>query len=343
MNIIKGNDAGKATAHIYNSAVAASAISAAWELGALDELNERGVLDAREFATSRRLDLPSTLGMLRALAAVDVIERDDTKVVPAANFDEVYRTRSFFHWLARGSAELFRQMPTVLRTENRIGDFYQRDSAAIAFACREINTFCYDPWFWKAIDGLDFDPTVVADLGCGSGERVMQILRHYSGTRGLGIDIARPSLEVAAVEAENAGLADRVIFLEADVLTMERRPAFTDVELLTCFMMGHDFWPRRQCVNALRHLSSLFPNVRRFLLGDATRTDGVADRDLPVFTLGFELAHDMMGAFLPTIADWESVFEEGGWRLLDKHWINIAVGEVIFELCPISHTVDPYI
>lgn len=76
----------------------------------------------------------------------------------------------------------------------------------------------------------------------------------------------------------------------------------------------------------------MFPNVRRFLLGDATRTVGVADRDLPVFTLGFELAHDMMGAFLPTTADWESVFEESGWRLLHKYWINIAAGEVIFEL-----------
>lgn len=147
--MIKGNDAGKATAHIYNSAVAASAISAAWELGALDELNERGVLDAHEFATSRLLDVPSTLGMFRALAAVDVVERDNTKVVPAVNFAEVHRTRSFFHWLTRGSVELFRQMPAVLRMENRVGDFYQRDPAAIAFACREINTFC---WVVEAVN-----------------------------------------------------------------------------------------------------------------------------------------------------------------------------------------------
>jgi phenylpyruvate C(3)-methyltransferase len=328
----KGNHIENATAHIYNSAVAASAISAAWELGALDELNERGVLDAHEFATSRRLDFPSTLGMFRALAAVDIVERDNTKVVPAGNFAEVHRTRSFFHWLTRGSAELFRQMPAVLHTENRTGNFYQRDPAAIAFACREINSFCYDPWFWEAVDGLDFDFTVVVDLGCGSGERVMQILRHYPGTRGLGIDIAAPSLEVAAAEAKNTGLADRITFLEADALTLEQRPEFSDVKLLTCFMMGHDFWPRQQCINTLRHLSALFPNVRRFLLGDATRTVGVADRDLPVFTLGFELAHDMMGVFLPTVADWESAFEEGGWRLLHKYWINIAVGEVIFEL-----------
>ncbi|MGH3566777.1 MAG: hypothetical protein ACRDRH_12240 [Pseudonocardia sp.] len=137
---------------------------------------------------------------------------------------------------------------------------------------------------------------------------------------------------MAAAEAGNAGLADRVNFLEADARTMERRPEFVNVELLMCFMMGHDFWPRQQCVNTLRHLNVLFPNVRRFLLGDATRTVGVTDRDLPVFALGFELAHDMMGAFLPTTADWESVFEESGWRLLRKYWINVAVGEVIFEL-----------
>jgi len=332
MNIITDDHARRAAAHLYNSAVAASAISAAWELGALDELNERGMLDAHEFATSRRLDVPSTLGMFRALAAVDVVERDGIKVVPAANFVEVYRTRSFFHWLARGSAELFRQMPDVIRVENRVGVFYQRDAAAIAFACREISTFCYDPWFWDAVGRLDFDFTIVADLGCGSGERVMQILHRYPGTRALGIDIARSALDVAAANAGNVGLADRVIFLEADVQAMARCPEFAEVELLTCFMMGHDFWPRQQCVDTLRNLCALFPNVRRFLLGDATRTVGVADRDLPVFTLAFEVAHDLMGTFIPTVADWESVFEEGGWRLRDEHLINVTVGEVIFEL-----------
>ena len=36
--------------------------------------------------------------------------------------------------------------------------------------------------------------------------------------------------------------------------------------------------------------------------------------------------------WLPGIADWESVFEEAGWRLVRTHRIDMTVGEVIFEL-----------
>ncbi|MER6915328.1 class I SAM-dependent methyltransferase [Streptomyces sp. NPDC000594] len=322
----------RAVAHIFNSAVAASAISAAWEVGALDELKSQGALDASEFATAHGLDPSATTGLFRALAAVDIVERADNKVTPAVNFEEAYRTRSFFHWLTRGSGELFRRMPELLPEQNRTGDYYQRDSAAISFACREISSFCYDPWFDQAVEGLDFTPRVIADLGCGSGERLSQLLRRHPEARGLGIDIARPSLEVAASAAHDAGLADRLSFVLADVRDMTERPGFAEVELLTCFMMGHDFWPRERCVDILRRLRSIFPATRRFLLGDATRTVGTADRDLPTFTLGFEVAHDLMGTFIPRVTDWESVFAEGGWRLRKKYAIDIAVGEVIFEL-----------
>jgi phenylpyruvate C(3)-methyltransferase len=319
-------------AAIFNSAVAAFALSAAWELGALDELHRAGEVDAAQFAAERGLDIASTAGMFRALAAVHVVERAGTKVTTGKQFAEVFRTKSFFHWLARGSAELFRQMPAVLVSENRVGDYYQRDSAAIAYACREINELCYDADFWAAMRRLDFDFTHVVDLGCGSGGRLIDIMKRHPGSHGIGIDIARPALDVARKEMAEAGLGDRASFAVGDVLRLDPDPMFENVDLITCFMMGHDFWPRENCVATLRRLREVFPAARRFLLGDATRTVGIPDAELPVFTLGFELGHDMMGTFIPTIADWESVFADGGWTLLRTNRIEMAVGEVVFEL-----------
>ncbi|WP_040407314.1 class I SAM-dependent methyltransferase [Amycolatopsis nigrescens] len=323
---------GHGAAFIYNSAVAAWAICAAWEVGALEELNTSRKLDSDEFALRHGLDRLSTLGMFRALASVEVVRRHDTTVIVTDLFDEVYRNKSFFHWLSRGSAELFRQMPSVLAEENRVGDYYRRDAAAIAFACREISAVCYDPTFWAAMDRIGTGFEVVADLGCGSGGRVMDVLRRYPGTRGIGVDIAEPSLLVARQEAADAGLAGRTEFLRADVLDLQPRPEYAEVEVLTCFMMGHDFWPKENCVATLRRLRELFPAVRRFLLGDATRTVGIPDTELPVFTLGFELGHDLMGTFMPTLEDWHSVFDQSGWDLLRTNRIEMAVGEVIFEL-----------
>jgi phenylpyruvate C(3)-methyltransferase len=321
-----------AAAAIYNSAVAAWAIAAAWEIGALDELNRTRTLDAESFAARRGLDPAATVGLFRALASVGVVERQGSVVAAADAFDEVYRYRSFFHWLSRGSAELFRQMPSVLVTANRTGQFYQRDAAAIAYACREIDELCYAPTFWSAMGRLGFELSNVVDLGCGGGGRVLDILARYPRAGGIGVDIARPALDSARVESLAAGVADRVTLIEADVLDLDERPEFADVDLITCFMMGHDLWPRETCVAALRRFRKVFPSVQRFLLGDATRTPEVPDPDLPVFTLGFELGHDLMGVYLPTVADWESVFDEAGWRLVRTNRIDMTVGEVIFEL-----------
>lgn len=323
---------GGPAAAIYNSAVAAWAIAAAWEIGALDELHRSRTLDAGSFAASRGLDPASTVGLFRALASVGVVRRHGAIVVAADAFDEVYRYKSFFHWLSRGSAELFRQMPSVLVSRNRVGQFYQRDAAAIAYACREIDELCYAPTFWDAMGRLDFELSNVVDLGCGGGGRVLDILAAYPRARGIGVDIARPALDAAKAGSAAAGMSDRVTFIEADVLDLDERPEFAQVELITCFMMGHDFWPRENCVAAFRRFRKVFPSVRRLLLGDATRTAEVPDSDLPVFTLGFELGHDLMGVFLPTIADWESVFEEAGWTLLRTNRIDMTVGEVVFEL-----------
>src|SRR4029077_9655443 len=128
-----------------------------WEVGGLHVLHKARVLDAESFAVRRGLDPASTIGLFRALASVGVVPRAGTVVAATGAFDEVYQYKSFFHWLSRGSAELFRQMPSVLVSQNRIGQFFQRDAAAIAYACREIDELCYGPTFWAAMGRLDFD------------------------------------------------------------------------------------------------------------------------------------------------------------------------------------------
>lgn len=231
-------------------------------------------------------------------------------------------------------------MQYVIRNENRKGVFYQRDPAAIAYACREANKEFFDPVFWKAVDGLNHKFHSVVDLGSGSGERLMQILDRHPGTTGIGIDIAGPSIKVATGEALERGFGDRLSFIEGDVLELSYRDEFAKVDLLTSFLMGHDFWPRENCIATLQRLRKAFPRVHRFFLGDTTRIlldsagskHAVTEYNVHIFTLGFEFGHAMMGAFLPTMDDWEGVFEEGGWRCVKSHFIQPPSLSVIFEL-----------
>lgn len=319
-------------ANIFNSAVAGFAIATAWEAGALDELNDSGQLSVPAFCARHDLHLTSVRGMFAALATVGVVVRTGDTVFAGPEFADVYRNKAFFHWLTVGCGELFSNMPRIVRNGNRSGEFYRRDAAAIAFACREINLRSFDPVFWRAIESLDFAFTTVADLGCGSGGRLAQIANRFPGVGGIGVDISADALREAAGSVRAAGFDGRFTFIEADVRTLEADDRFAEVELLTCFMMGHDFWPREQCVVTLRRLREAFPNARRFLLGDTARTQGIADQDRPIFTLGFETAHDLMGVYLPTLTEWADVFDESGWRCVGVRRVDVPAHSVIYEL-----------
>lgn len=330
----------RAVASIFNSAVAAAAIGTAWEVGLLDELQEKKKLDVHEFAERQDLDSKSMQGLVTALVVVNVITRDQDLVVPGPLMCEAYRNKSLFHWLTTGSGGLFSRMQHVLRNQNRKGTFYQRDSVAIAYACHDINKQHFDPFFWAAMDGLDYKFKSVVDLGSGSGERLMQILDRYPGTMGIGIDLAAPAVRVATTEAFERGFGHLLSFTVADATMITYRDEFAEVDLVTCFLMGHDFWPRDNCVATLQRLRRAFPNARRLLLGDTARVllncanskHSVPEENVPIFTLGFELGHAMMGVYLPTIEEWEGVFIEGGWRCLKKHLVESSYPSIIFEL-----------
>lgn len=343
------DDSERAVTRIYNSAIAAPAIGTAWEVGLLVALKDQGSVHAPKFAEENNLDGPSIIGLAVAMAVVGVVNVDQEAgiIKPGRHFDETFRNKSMFHWLTLGSGGLFSKMQHLVRKDYRVGDYHQRDPAAIAYSCREINRQFYDPIFWRVVEGLDYKFHKAVDLGCGSGERLMQILSRYNDTTAMGIDVAQPALEFAEVESQKRGFASRLSFAQGDARNMEYREEFADVDLLTCFMMGHDFWPRENCIASLRKLRTVFPKVRRLLLGDETRgllySNGskppgvdVTEENVPIFCLGLEMAHALMDVYIPTVDEWYGIFEECGWRCVKGHEFNPPAFSVIFELEPLD-------
>lgn len=322
----------RACAQIFNSAIAAAAISAAWEVGVFDELRSAGRLDVVDFSSRHALDVGATRAVFTALSSADVVCREGDKVAPGPNFTEADRTKGFFYWLTRGYGDLFGKLPRLLHAENRSGDFYQRDAAAIGIACRQNNKVFFDPAFKPVIASLEF--SAIADLGCGSGERLIEITRDRPGVRGVGIDISADVLELAQDEVDKAGLTDRISLAQSDVTALDERAEFAGVDLVTSFMMAHDFWPRDECVASFRRIREVFPSVRHFLLADTARTTAFADQDMPIFSLGFETAHAAMGVYLPTLDEWDDVFEASGWRCADRHLIETPASSFMFHLVP---------
>ncbi|KAG9382225.1 methyltransferase [Pyrenophora tritici-repentis] len=245
-------DSNRDVAYIFNSAIAAASIGAAWEIGLLDQLRNGNKTDVKEFAAQHDLHYDSIHGLVTALAVVHVVEYDNHTATAGKLFDEVYRSKSIFHWLTLGSGGLLSRM--------------QLGCDLVRF--QDISREHFDPAFWLAMDGIDYKIHSVVDLGSGSGERLMEILERYPGTVGLGVDIAKPSTEVARSDAIKRGFGDRLSFVVGDVRALSYRDEFAQVDLLTCFMMGHDFWPRENCIATLQ--SCVLPFLRSAAFSSVT-------------------------------------------------------------------------
>ncbi|MBV8932851.1 MAG: methyltransferase domain-containing protein [Kutzneria sp.] len=324
-------DFSSATA-VFNAIVVGWAVKAAWELGIFVQLDDQGELDLPSFAHTNDLHMPSLNALVRALEYQGIVTSDGGVVRRGTAYDQFDRTRGLFHWLTGGYGELFRDLAKATRNSERFGDFIRRDSTAVSIACRDVGTTFMNDDLYAMIDDLGHQ--VVADLGCGSADRLIDIARRDPAVRCVGIDLAKEALAVAQQAIGEAGLVDRIGLVHADVSQLGRRPEFDAVELVTCFLMGHDLWPRDNCVRVLRDLRATFPSVRHLLLGDTCRSVGTSGSALPIFTLGFEVLHDVMGQYVPTEAEWLSVFDEAGWIRERTHTYVIPPSTVVFQLAP---------
>lgn len=321
-------------ATLSNAAVANAAIGAAWEIGFLDELVAKERVTIADFAQQRDLHLPTFAAIVRALWVAQVVTLDEAEAVavPGLAFDEVSQARGLLYWLSRASGHLLNSLGVLARNDKRVGDFAYRDGGPVSIAGREINHAYFDPTFDLLVGQLTFSG--VADLGCGSAERLVRLAQRDPRVRGVGVDISEGSLGVARDAITGAGLDDRLKVVLGDVCALEPRPEYAGIELITSFLMAHHFWPRESCVTTLRRARTAFPNAKYFLLGDTCRSTGSARSQPDLFTLGFETVHSVMGVYLPTEQEWLEVFAESGWRCVDQRPIETPQFSFIFVLSP---------
>jgi len=327
----RNGNLGAVTADIFNSAIAASAIAALFDLGLFDELQESESISVQEFCEERGLHQPSILTLLYSLECFDIVALNPAKdfVRPGKAFAETCRDKGYFLWLVRGYGYLWQNLSDLAKNGKGSFDSVGRDGSYIAKAGRDYGAHFVDEYFNDMLYQMPFQ--VAADLGCGSAMRLINLAKQNPKFRGIGIDINEGAVKLAQAAIATAGLQDRLTVVRADASRLEARPEFAEVEVLFCFFMGHDLWPRSNCLKALRQIRSVFPRLKRFLLSDTYRSDLPASRHVPIFTLGFEVTHAVMGQYIPSAAEWMDLFVEAGWNCVERCEIGIPFSS-IFDL-----------
>lgn len=318
-------------ADLSSAYVAAAAISAAHELGLLDQLDVTGEFSLTDFGNG--IDEHVLETMCNALAWAQVVRKQGNRISRGAGFSAAFAARGYFYWLVRGCGELFSTAPAAALTDNRHGEFYRRDLRAVSVGSALIAETEVERVFDAALADLSY--RAVADLGCGSGQRLIRIAERDPAAGGLGLDIAPEAVELATANVAAAGLANRISIYQSDVSSLADSKRFPDIDVITCIFTGNDFWPYDRCVRILRGLRVAFPNAHTLLLCDICRSTWPPDASTPIFRLGFELVHALMGVYLPTLAQWHEAFRAAGWRCAAIRPTDSPPGCFLLQLSPV--------
>ncbi len=310
-----------------------SAISAADELGLIEQLKQEQTIEINTFCQENNLHHPSVEAIISALCCFDICQLNDNNhiVQQGSLFAEAYHNKGYFLWLIRGYGYLLQNLASIAKNENRFHDFINRDGKYIALAGRDYGQKFVDSYFEELLE--EFPYHFVVDLGCGSGAKLINIAKKSPAVRGIGIDINSGAVETARIAVDNAELQARVKIIEGDISKLENQPDFNEVDVVFSFFNGHDVWPRNNCLKFLQNLHLAFPNVKRFLLCDTYRSDTIPSENVPIFTLGFEFTHGIMGQYIPSLTEWLELFVDSGWECVEHREIGIPFS-TIFDLRP---------
>ena len=330
---------GGETARLFNSAIGAAVIAALDELGLFDELQQNKMVRVKAFCDKHDLHPASISTLLRTLDYLKIINLSPAGdiVCPGSEFADVYENKGYFLWLIRGYGHMWQNLSMIVKNEHRTGDFVQRNGKYIAMAGRDYGAQFVDSYFTDMLGQMPF--RTAADIGCGSGERLINLAKAQPDFQGVGIEFNRDAAMLAQRSVAAANLQNRITVLHSDVKSLTSQPMLSQVEVIFSFFMAHDLWPRENCLQTLRHIRTVFPRVKRFLLCDTYRSDLSPSHEIPIFTLGFEVTHAVMGQYVPSIWEWLDLFAEAGWLCSEQQPIGIPFS-CIFDLRPGNESKD---
>lgn len=161
---------------------------------------------------------------------------------------------------------------------------------------------------------------VCLDLGCGTGDFLLQWVLQDPEARGVGVDMSADALAQARDTAVRWGVADRLEFHEARVGAepLAVPPgALDEVDVVTSMYMLHELGRdgRQAVVDVVRSLKAQLPGRRLLILEvEACDPDEIAAQTPPPPHFGrldYRLIHQLSGQGLPrTQADWHGIFSD---------------------------------
>lgn len=306
-------------------------IQALLNVGFFDEMQDKGRVDADDFAAARGLDpsiLTSLCDSLFSLRILDKSGREyslDAKgriLVEVARgwFDSVYGYEGVFH-----------SLEALLKKEKVYGRDVTRRVEFVTKGYGEVEKWFYFP---LALDMLARQHgRRVLDLGCGDATFLRYLCENNREIQGYGLDLAPEAVAEGCEKVKQAGLDDRIRLVVGDVTKLDAAPeSLRGIDVATTFFVLHEvrYHGRDRVIDVLRSFRRVFPGVP-LIVFEVMRPTPEAMRRRPGMAIHYFLHHDLSHQKPVDRAEWLEMFREAGFTSIDEQHYGL-VRTTIFTL-----------
>jgi SAM-dependent methyltransferase/N-acyl-L-homoserine lactone synthetase len=303
---------------LFNHALAARVVHSLHEIGLLRWAEANPRIDPAAAASTLGVEPEVLAQLLRFLSRLGLVRTEgldysfDKEVL-----ESLQREMGFLQWLLGAYGPVLDGLTSLLRGRARYGAEVRRNDAIVAAASTTISREFTDTDLFEQLRMQGVES--IADIGCGSALRLVEICRRFPYVRGTGVDLSADCCAVARANVAEAGLSDRIQIIQASAsewLNGLRSREGATPDLVMCCAMFHDLAGKPGAAESfLRETKEALGPGRYLLIQDQNRLPDDEPEGRESWCVGFELIHHLMGQRLFTRREYENLFEGAGWKV----------------------------
>lgn len=297
------------------------------KIGFFDAAARQDNINMREFAKTGNISERLLKTCVEFLwSTTDILEKEGDNVrLKNKNFSKAL-------WVLEAYKPVFDNLAEILKQEKQYG----RDLSRDGYYLQKASVLFSEDAIRLALAALENEESgQLIDFGCGGAHSLIDYCRHDSSRTSLGIDIDSDIAREARKNVEEAGLRDRIVIVESDVLNFRKWQSFIREGQSQYFLastMLHEFLRNGEefVVDFLAKIKTGFPDSQFFIIEfdalpfEKLKTETNMERKL--FAAMYELWHPLTNQGMPQPREvWEKIITKSGWKIKNISQANMNV------------------
>lgn len=302
---------------LLDTAADLAAIAALLEIA--DELGIFGYLEgglsitAEELADAAGTPVSHMEIFLSALAAAGLVISDgpapSVRVTDA--FPKLRTAAGYLCWALKANRPFIENSLAFFKDHDAASRLHARDPRDVAVTSRWVGSADFYPEDLARL--VDARPSHLADLGAGAAGLLIDVLTKLPEATGVALDISSAACAVAAADAEEAGVADRLRVVQRSIESLADDPSpIAGADVIHSGFAFHDLAADSEKFDAvLRSCKTALAPGGFLAITDAVPYCG-ANRERMFSSLFSYLHEGFMNVRLPTEETWRDIFLAAG-------------------------------